>query len=83
MNTMKNIFSRTFWVGGLALCFFSGVYAQTYTWVSSTEGSVWQQSKVKLQSEPRQTPILEVSGTEEGTPFKAWGTCFNELGWDA
>ena len=83
MNTMKNIFSRTFWVGGLALCFSSGVYAQIYTWVSSTEGSVWQQSKVKLQSEPRQTPILEVSGTEEGIPFKAWGTCFNELGWDA
>lgn len=80
---MKRIFSRTFLVGGLALCLSSGVYAQTYTWVSSTEGNVWQQSKVKLQSAPGQAPVLEIGGAEEGTPFKAWGTCFNELGWDA
>ena len=43
----------------------------------------WQQSKIKLQTNAGQTPILEIDGSEDGTIFKAWGTCFNELGWDA
>ncbi len=67
----------------LATIFATGAYAQTYNWVSSTEGNIWQQSKVKLQPSTAQTPLLEVSGTEEGTTFKAWGTTFNELCWDA
>ena len=58
-------------------------FAQSYTWVSSTEGDTWKQSKVKLQSSTGQTPLLDISGTEEGTTFKAWGTTFNELCWDA
>ena len=32
---------------------------------------------------PHKLPILDVSGSEKGTVFKAWVTCFNELGWDA
>ena len=58
-------------------------YAQNFNWVSSTEGNTWKQSKVKLQSSAGQTPLLDISGTEEGTTFKAWGTTFNELCWDA
>lgn len=58
-------------------------FAQSYTWVSSTEGDTWKQAKVKLQSSAGQTPLLDISGTEEGTTFKAWGTTFNELCWDA
>lgn len=58
-------------------------YAQSYTWYSSTEGATWTEGKAKLQSEARQTPLLDVSGKEAGTSFKSWGTCFNELGWDA
>ena len=61
----------------------ANTYAQNYNWVSSTEGNTWKQSKVKLQPSNGQTPLLEVSGTEEGTTFKAWGTTFNELCWDA
>lgn len=80
---MNHIFKKTFLIGGLVLSLSSGAQAQTYTWVSSTEGNVWQQSKVKLQSVAGQRPVLEVDGKQEGTPFKAWGTCFNELGWDA
>lgn len=67
----------------LAAMATTGSYAQTYTRISSTEGNLWQQSKLKLQSSPTQTPLLEVSGAEQGTPFKAWGTTFNELCWDA
>lgn len=57
--------------------------AQSYEWVSSTENNTWQQSKVKLQTNTGRTPLLKVNGSENGTVFKAWGTCFNELGWDA
>ena len=67
----------------LAAIFATGTYAQTYNWVSSTEANIWQQSKAKLQLSTKQTPLLEISGTEEGTIFKAWGTTFNELCWDA
>ena len=61
----------------------ANTYAQNFNWVSSTEGNTWKQSKVKLQSSAGQTPLLDISGTEEGTTFKAWGTTFNELCWDA
>ena len=57
--------------------------AQSYEWISSTENNTWQQSKVKLQTNTGHTPLLEINGSENGTVFKAWGTCFNELGWDA
>ena len=57
--------------------------AQTYNWSSSTEGNVWQQSKVKLLRNISETPDLTVNGDECIVTFKAWGTCFNERGWDA
>ena len=47
--------------------------AQSVTWISSTEGNVWQKSKVKLQSKSEQTPVLQVDGTEDGIVFKNWG----------
>ena len=61
----------------------AAVTAQTFTAVSSTEGNVWQQSKVKMGGKAAGTPVLELSGTEDGTPFMNWGHCFNELAWDA
>ena len=33
-------------------------FAQSYTWVSSTEGDTWKQAKVKLQSSAGQTQSL-------------------------
>lgn len=59
------------------------LYAQSYTWVSSTEGEFWKQSTVKLQKRPDVTPALEVKGNEDLLVFHAWGATFNELGWDA
>lgn len=67
----------------LAAAFAAGSYAQTYHRISSTEGNLWKQSKVKLQPAATQPVLLDINGTEEGTPFRAWGTTFNELCWDA
>ena len=66
-----------------AACLAPVAGAQTYTWVSSAEGSCWQESRVKLRAEADESPLLEMDGTEKGIPFRAWGTTFNELDWDA
>lgn len=68
---------------GLLLTVATIVNAQSVTWISSTEGNVWQKSKVKLQSKSEQNPVLQLDGTENGVAFKNWGTTFNELCWDA
>ncbi len=59
------------------------VTAQTFKTFSSVEGKVWQSSQTKLQVKPLQNPLIQVNKESVGTTFKAWGTCFNELGWDA
>ena len=79
---MSNLKKIVLW-GGLAIAASFHSYAQSVTWISSTEGNVWQESKVKLQSKTDRKPVLQVNGTEAGVVFKNWGTCFNELGWDA
>lgn len=61
----------------------TGMYAQSFTWISSTEGSVWKEAEVKLQTKSNQTPVLKAETNESIQTFKKWGTCFNELGWDA
>lgn len=80
---MRNMIRKTMLCVGWAVCLAAGTQAQTYNGFSSTEGNLWQRSKVKLQTAAAQAPLLEVDGTETGVPFLAWGTCFNELGWDA
>lgn len=67
----------------LPLFLGGGLRAQSYTWVSSTANEVWKQSTVKLQARQETTPQLEVKDTGSGVVFRNWGTCFNELGWDA
>lgn len=61
----------------------SGVWAQSYTSITTTESAPWQRGKVRLQSRPDRQPLLTLEGTERGTVFRAWGTTFNELDWDA
>jgi len=61
----------------------SSVNAQSFVWISSTEGHEWKQTNGKLEQTASITPDIEVRGNENLTTFKAWGTCFNELGWDA
>lgn len=79
---MKKDFKRLYLLGSL-LMGLSGVYAQTVTWVSSTEGNIWKETKTKLQGSSQATPLLTVNGSEQIQVFRKWGTCFNELGWDA
>ena len=57
--------------------------AQTFNAVTSQDNNFWRQSKTALQAKAAATPALTVSGNEQGVEFKAWGTCFNELDWDA
>lgn len=59
------------------------LWGQSVTRTSTTENAVWQQSKEKLQGSPKGSPILSIMGNEKGTEWKAWGTTFNELDWDA
>jgi len=61
----------------------STINAQNVEVINSTEQSQWKLSETKLQTQPTNTPLLELSGKEIGTPLKAWGTTFNELDWDA
>lgn len=80
---MKKNLKKTILKACLLAVFSSGVHAQSYTWITSTEGNTWKQSTVKLQKRADVNPVLEVNGDENLSTFKAWGTCFNELGWDA
>ena len=79
---MKMNLKKILLLGSLAMG-LSNLYAQSFTWISSTEGNVWKEAKAKLQVKSEKTPALTVDGTESVQVFKKWGTCFNELGWDA
>lgn len=61
----------------------TGTQAQTYECYSSASNQCWKISKLKSASKPATTPVLTISGNESGTTFNRWGTCFNELGYDA
>lgn len=76
---------RKIWLGCMGLVLFEvSVQAQTCDWVSSCEGKTWTQNKVKLQTKTGGTAAdLSVDKGDSVVVFKAWGTCFNELGWDA
>lgn len=57
--------------------------AQTVTIISSTEKKLWATSKTRLQSKAASALVLSVDGKKSIATFSHWGTCFNELGWDA
>ena len=57
--------------------------AQTFTHYTTTEGQEWQESSQKLSGKAAAEPVLTITGQEQGTVFRAWGTCFNELDLDA
>ena len=68
---------------GSLLVGFSSIYAQSFAWISSTDNDGWEETKTKLQAHSLNMPLLSVNGTEHIQIFRKWGTCFNELGWDA
>ncbi len=67
----------------IALMAVAVANAQSISTYTSTEGHEWQMGKVALQAKPNGKTVVEVDGKTQGVPFVAWGTCFNELDWDA
>lgn len=59
------------------------VWGQTAKWTRSTENDVWRQDKIRLEKAPAGPVALSFDDKTEGVPFRAWGTTFNELDWDA
>jgi glucosylceramidase len=59
------------------------IQAQKCIWIASADGSTWKQSSISLQKKTTGTPTIAIDENESITTFKSWGTCFNELGWDA
>ena len=49
----------------------------------STENTVWQREEITADKNPSGTPEIIIDLDDQRQTFKAWGTCFNELGWDA
>ena len=39
------------------------VFAQSCTWIYSTEGNMWKESKIRLQLKPDKEPALKVDTT--------------------
>ncbi len=75
---MKKIFLIS-----LFMVFVLNIQAQNVKWISSKDNDFWQQKSLRLQNKSDKTPDIEVDKAFETLIFKAWGTCFNELGWDA
>lgn len=80
---MKTKLIQTFVLSSLSIFSTLPGTAQSFNWYSSTEGNIWQHTKVGLQSKNTRTAEVEVDNHLQGTVFKAWGTTFNELCWDA
>lgn len=67
----------------LGLCAALTAVAQKVTTYTTTEQAVWSKGKTIMAAKPLVEPAIAVEGNEKGIPFRAWGTTFNELDWDA
>ena len=57
--------------------------AQKVTKYTTTEKAPWVTGKMSLAVKAEGTVVATVDGHEQGVTFRAWGTTFNELDWDA
>lgn len=57
--------------------------AQSVKQFTTTERSEWKQVKTALSGRAEGKTVVTVKDGEQGVPFRAWGTTFNELDWDA
>lgn len=71
----------------LALCLcaaFAGLaHGQSVEWISSIDNDYWNIGKTRLDGKPDHTPDLSTGRSGSIVLFRDWGTCFNELDWDA
>ena len=66
-----------------ALAFSLTASAQNVQQYTTTQLHEWQTSRTKLSATAEGQTVLTLDGNEQGVPFHAWGTTFNELDWDA
>lgn len=76
---MKRFYLLVLFLG----CIAASIKAQRVEQITTTEDNPWQRTQLRLASTSTIEPLIKVNGTEEGIPFRAWGTTFNELDWDA
>ena len=57
--------------------------AQSVDKYTTTKDANFVHSSMKLANKAEGTIVASIKGTERGTVFRAWGTTFNELDWDA
>lgn len=57
--------------------------AQTFTVYTSQEGTYLQKAKATAGKNAKGEVALSADKGKAGETFKAWGTCMNELDWDA
>lgn len=74
---------KTFLTTAATIVFTLCAAAQNVTWTQSTDGDFWRPLKTKLESKPSSNVILTADADAQGIPFRAWGTTFNELDWNA
>lgn len=58
-------------------------HAQKVTTYTTTENAAWQTGKTTLSAKAEGTVIADAGNNTQGVEFKAWGTTFNELDWEA
>jgi hypothetical protein len=75
-------FARILLAGSVLISTYTAS-SQSFITYTTTESDVWQKGKTSLKNKPIGDLMVEVDGTEQGTVFRAWGTTFNELYWDA
>ena len=78
MKIYKNLF-----VSCMTCLTLNVVSAQTFTSYTTTENKSWISGKQSMTSKSDLKPLVVITGNEKGVEFKAWGTTFNELDWDA
>lgn len=78
-----NLNIKFLWLIAATVLMTQNAHTQSFTWTQSTNGNVWRQSKVKMTKDKASIVDVAVKTDEVGIAFKSWGTCFNELGWDA
>jgi len=67
----------------LAVFVSTAALAQHVQVYQSTENAEWTTGRTSLSSRAKSPVMVEIGDKSEGIPFVAWGTCFNELDWDA
>ena len=68
----------------LALCLAPTLtFAQRVTVYTTTDGAPWLETKSTLEARATGQVVATASADQRGTAFRAWGTTFNELDWDA